>query len=118
MPWALAKTPLTPVRAGLEWSTGVAGVTSRMSWVGRAVLDDSDAVDCGGVELVPDISSAFCCVVMGIAATRGGDAGAGVIRGDVVPGGRALPYVGSFLSRGSTETLTGSLADVVDADVE
>ena len=118
MPWPLAKTPLTPVRADFDWSVGVVGDTSGTSCVASAVFEESGALLCDGLERGRGAGSACCCVVMGICATSSVNAGAGVARGGATAVGRALPHVGSFLSRGSTETLTGSLAGIIDADVE
>jgi hypothetical protein len=117
MSWPLAKTPLTPVRAGCDRVVVVMGDTSGSFCVASAVFDDSDALVGGGLEAGADIGSALCCVVMGIGATGGVDAGAGVTWGGTAAHGRALRRVAGF-SRGSTETLTGSLAGVIDADVE
>jgi hypothetical protein len=117
MSWPLAKTPLTPVRAGCDWCFGIVGNTSGSSWVASAVSDKSGTLICGRVELGRDVGSAFCCVVAGIGGTGGVDAGAGVTRGGAAAVGRALPHTGEFFSRGSTETLTGSLAGGIDADV-
>ena len=82
------------------------------------MFDESGALVCGGLELGRGAGSACCCVVMGIGAAPSVNAGAGVARRGATAGGRAVTQVGSFLSRGSTETSTGSLAGVIDADVE
>jgi hypothetical protein len=114
----LAKTPLAPVRAGCEWVVVEMGDTSGMFCVASAVCDETGSLVGGGLKAGPDIGAALCCVVMGIGATEGVDAGAGVTRDGVSAGERPLSHTGKFLSRGSTETLTGSLAEVIDTDVE
>jgi hypothetical protein len=88
--------------------------------VASAVFDESGAIVCGGLELDRGVGSACCCIVMGIGVTRDESAGASVGRGDGVASGRDAVASGRAdnCSRGSTETLTGSFAGVIDADVE
>jgi len=92
--------------------------TSGTSCVASAVFDESGALVGGGLEQGRGAGSACCCVVMRIVAAPSVNAGAGVVRGGATAGGRAVTQVGSFLSRGSTETLTGSLVGIIDVDVE
>ena len=94
------------------------GDTSGGFCVASLVFGESGTMVGGGLESGPDIGSAFCCVVMGIGAMGGVGAGAGVDRGGAAADEPALPHTGNFLSRGSTETLTGSFAGVIEASVE
>lgn len=112
------RRPLAPVRAGCEWVVAGMGDTSGIFCVAPAVCDESGSLVGGGLKAGPDIGSGLCCVVMGIDATGSVDAGAGVTRGGAAADGRSLPHTGKFLSRGSTETLTGSFAGVIEANVE
>jgi hypothetical protein len=105
MPCPLAKTPLAPVRAG--WVVVVMGDNSGSFWVASAVFDECDALIGGGLELGPDVGSAYCCVAMGVGVTRDGAAVAG----------RTVMCVAGF-SRGSTETLTGRGARDIDSGAE
>jgi hypothetical protein len=116
----LAKTPLAPVRAGCEWVVVEMGDTSGIFWAASAVFDKSGALVCGGLELGWDVDSASCCIVMGIGATLDDRTGASGGWGDGVASGRDAVASGRAgnCSRGSTETLTGSFAGVIDADVE
>jgi hypothetical protein len=88
--------------------------------VASAVFDESGAIVCGGLELDRGVGSACCCIVMGIGVTRDESAGASVGRGDGVASGRDAVASGRAdnCSRGSTETLTGSLTGGIEADVE
>jgi hypothetical protein len=71
------------------------------------VFDERDALVGGGLELGPDVGSAYCCVAMGVGVTRDG----------VAVAGRTLLCVDGF-SRGSTETLMGRAAGDIDAVAE